>query len=649
MPEEPEEKPYKPIIGLDVGAHISTIQPPPPIHPKPPRRVPLPKPGRRNVLITSALLYANDVPHLGNIVSSVLSADVFARYNRACGVTTLFVGGTDEHGTTTQVKAAGRDCSPQELGDRYHRVHADIYDWFGIEFDVFGRTTNGKHAAMAQDAFAKLARHGLVEVRAAPQLYCEAHRGAVSDRLLEGTCRRCGAAGARGDRCVGGCGRRQMLDGGGGGWWLERPRCGLDGAALAARESTHAFLRLDALLPEVQAALAGVQAGAVGRAAAAAWMGEEGGLAACCITRDMAWGTPVPRVDGFDMDDGGGGKVMWSWFDACVGHASMTAAATDAWERWWRSAGGVNDVRLYQFMGEDQARLHSVLLPAAQLGTRDGWTMPHHLSVTGRLTCQGGGGGRFSTSRGVGVFADAAVATGVDADVWRWCLLWHRAEDGADVEFCWDSLVEAANTLAACLGRAVLRVLDCVNHACFGGVVPDWRCPGGKGPPPEFWLGVFNSLLAQYRAYMDSVRLRDAMEVALRMADQLDVLLLEADAALHGDGANVTEDTTEDDFAADVGLAFNAAHLVASAVSPFVPAAARAICDMLAADPTPHLPAEFWIPSVLGEHAHEVGRPRELFGPIHPAKAGEWRRQFGGGTEEEGVEGKEEEEDGPVV
>jgi hypothetical protein len=39
----------------------------------------LPEKGKKNVLITSALPYVNNVPHLGNIVGSVLSADVFSR------------------------------------------------------------------------------------------------------------------------------------------------------------------------------------------------------------------------------------------------------------------------------------------------------------------------------------------------------------------------------------------------------------------------------------------------------------------------------------------------------------------------------------------------------------------------------------------
>ena len=53
----------------------------------------LPEPGKRNVLITSALPYVNNVPHLGNIIGSVLSADVYARYCRGRGLNTLYVCG----------------------------------------------------------------------------------------------------------------------------------------------------------------------------------------------------------------------------------------------------------------------------------------------------------------------------------------------------------------------------------------------------------------------------------------------------------------------------------------------------------------------------------------------------------------------------
>jgi methionyl-tRNA synthetase len=56
-------------------------------------------------LITAALPYVNNVPHLGNIIGALLSADVFARYKRLLGENVLFIGGTDEYGTATEVKA----------------------------------------------------------------------------------------------------------------------------------------------------------------------------------------------------------------------------------------------------------------------------------------------------------------------------------------------------------------------------------------------------------------------------------------------------------------------------------------------------------------------------------------------------------------
>ena len=68
----------------------------------------LPVKGERNILITSALPYVNNVPHLGNIVGCVLSADVFARFCRLRGYNTLYICGTDEYGTATETKGKNK-------------------------------------------------------------------------------------------------------------------------------------------------------------------------------------------------------------------------------------------------------------------------------------------------------------------------------------------------------------------------------------------------------------------------------------------------------------------------------------------------------------------------------------------------------------
>jgi len=108
---------------------------------------------KKNVLITSALPYVNNVPHLGNIIGCVLSADAYARYSRLRGFNTLYVCGTDEYGTATEVKAIQEKLTPQEICDKYHKLHTDVYKWFDIDFDYFGRTSTPQHTKITQDIF----------------------------------------------------------------------------------------------------------------------------------------------------------------------------------------------------------------------------------------------------------------------------------------------------------------------------------------------------------------------------------------------------------------------------------------------------------------------------------------------------------------
>ncbi|KAG2239011.1 hypothetical protein Bca52824_089871 [Brassica carinata] len=79
----------------------------------------LPIPGKRNILITSALPYVNNVPHLGDIIGGVLSADVYARYCRLRGYNVIYICGTDDYGTANQTKATKtkaleENCSTEE-------------------------------------------------------------------------------------------------------------------------------------------------------------------------------------------------------------------------------------------------------------------------------------------------------------------------------------------------------------------------------------------------------------------------------------------------------------------------------------------------------------------------------------------------------
>lgn len=109
----------------------------------------LPREGCKNILVTSALPYVNNVPHLGNIIGCVLSADCYARYSRLRGHQTLFVCGTDEYGTSTETKALEEGVTCEQLCEKYRAIHEDVYSWFNISFDHFGRTTTEQHTVFS--------------------------------------------------------------------------------------------------------------------------------------------------------------------------------------------------------------------------------------------------------------------------------------------------------------------------------------------------------------------------------------------------------------------------------------------------------------------------------------------------------------------
>ncbi len=83
-------------------------------------------------------------------------ADVFARYCRLRGYETLYICGTDEYGTATETRAREEGITPRELCDRYYKIHTDIYQWFQISFDKWGRTSAPEHTEITQGIFNKL-------------------------------------------------------------------------------------------------------------------------------------------------------------------------------------------------------------------------------------------------------------------------------------------------------------------------------------------------------------------------------------------------------------------------------------------------------------------------------------------------------------
>ncbi len=446
----------------------------------------------KKILITSALPYVNNVPHLGNLIQ-VLSADVFARYCRLREVETLYICGTDEYGTATETRALEEGITPQELCDRYYKVHTDIYKWFNISFDKWGRTSTPEHTEITQHIFSKLEEKGYINEKTIEQTYCESCERFLADRFVRGRCPHCDYPEARGDQCEN-CGK--LLDP----TELVEPACGICGKPPVVRKSDHLYIDLPAILPKLQDWMAVASKDGFWAKNAVhmtqAWIRD--GLDEKGITRDLKWGIPVPK-------DGYRNKVFYVWFDACIGYISITATLTREWEKWWRNP---EEVELYQFIGKDNIPFHTVIFPSALLGSGEKWTMLNHISSTEYLNYESG---KFSKSKGIGVFGSDALESGIPADVWRFYLFYNRPEK-SDALFTWKDFQEKVNSeLIGNLANLVNRTLSFVMRY-FDGKLP--QATGGESGSSKKDSELFQQQVKKQESEIteafDRVRLREA-------------------------------------------------------------------------------------------------------------------------------------------
>ena len=453
----------------------------------------LPIKGERNVLITSALPYVNNVPHLGNIVGCVLSADVFARFCRLRGYNTLYVCGTDEYGTSTETKAIEEGLTPQQICDKYNALHTEIYEWFGIGFDKFGRTTTEKQTKIAQDIFWDLHKAGNLMEDSMDQLFCQKCDRFLADRFVEGQCPFCNFEDARGDQCDG-CGKLiNAIE-------LKQPRCKLCNATPQVKTSKHIFINLPNVECELNTWLeeSSKDWSSNARVIAKSWL--RGGLQPRCITRDLKWGTPVP-MEGYES------KVFYVWFDAPIGYISITASYTDDWEQWWKNP---DEVTYYEFMAKDNVPFHSVVFPSTLIGTKNKWSLVNHLMSTEYLNYEDA---KFSKSRGIGVFGNDAKETGIPADIWRFYLMYTRPEN-ADSAFKWEDLMFKTNSeLLANLGNFVNRALK-FNKDNFDGLLGKITLTSND----EQILAQINRCLKNYVDLLEKCKEREAFSQILNIS-----------------------------------------------------------------------------------------------------------------------------------
>ena len=504
-------------------------------------------------LVTSALPYVNNIPHLGNLVC-VISADVYARVLRLANKEVISVLGTDEHGTTTEVKALEENTTPKEICEKYRKIHKEIYDYFECSPDCFGSTSSKENYEVTKDIFTKLDSNGYILQDTIKQLYCENDKRFLSDRYVMGTCPFCGYENARGDQCEK-CGK--LLDA----TELIDPKCKICGEKPIIKESKHLFLDLKKLQSEIEAFFNKRKSKWTENAVTMTKTWLLNGLDKRCITRDLKWGIPVNKK-GYET------KVFYSWFDAPIGYIGITKQNLSNWKSWWHDD---ENVKLIQFMGKDNILFHTILFPAILLGTKDKYTLLDEISVNEYLNF---GNRKFSKSSGIGVNGKDAMELakfGITSDMFRYYLMVNRPEK-SDTSFEWDDFFTKINTeLIANLGNLVYRTVSFVNRFY------DSKVPEGKLTPDDLvFLDEFRKEEERIVNTLEKIELKEGLKQVMKLSKRLNHFFQEKEP-----WKNIKDKSTKKIADNAIFMLVNLIKDIAILIKPFMPGVYESIIKML--------------------------------------------------------------------
>ncbi|OQY18641.1 MAG: methionine--tRNA ligase [Anaerolineaceae bacterium 4572_32.2] len=405
---------------------------------------------KEKILVCVAWPYASSSIHVGNMAGADLPPDIYARYHRLKGNDVLMVSGSDSHGTPTTVRADQEGISPREVFERFHAEFLETFQKMGLAYDLFTHTDTENHHRVAQNLFLRLLENGYLYTKTEKHPYSLTEGRFLPDRYVEGTCPHCGYDGARGDQCEN-CGK--LLDA----IELINPRSRNDGSRPEIRDTTQYFLDLPALADRL-----------------IAWLDDDKehwrpnvinfsrnmarDLQGRAITRDLAWGIPVP-VKGWE------GKSIYVWFEAVIGYLSASVewakntGRPEAWKEWW-----YNSARIVYFIGKDNIPFHTVMWPATLIGAErlhkddDGrrFNLPYDVPANEFLNMESR---KVSGSRGWAVWVLDFLSR-YDADALRYYLT-ANAPETRDTDFTWEGFVRRNNDeLVAAWGNLANRVLS---------------------------------------------------------------------------------------------------------------------------------------------------------------------------------------------
>jgi len=338
----------------------------------------------RQILVTSALPYANGHIHLGHLVEYI-QTDIFVRFQRLRGHKVAYMCADDTHGTAIMIRAEKEGRTPEELIAAMSDAHQRDFAAFGISFDHFGSTNSEANRAVGEGIWAKLKEQDLIVEKVVPRPYDTEKQMFLADRFIKGTCPKCQAPDQYGDACEK-CGATYAATD------LIEPTSVFSGTTPELRDSTQFFVRLDTLQPFLTE-----------------WTQNSGALQSEVANylkgyfldkplQDWDVSRPAPYF-GFEIPDQPG-NYWFVWFDAPCGYIASTVewcAKTDQdINDWWRNP----STEIVHFLGKDITYFHTLFWPAMLHAS--GYNLPQRIQIHGFLQVNGE---KMSKSRGTFVNA----------------------------------------------------------------------------------------------------------------------------------------------------------------------------------------------------------------------------------------------------
>ncbi len=393
---------------------------------------------KRQILLTSALPYANGDIHLGHMLEYI-QTDIWARFQRSRGHECYFAWADDAHGTPVMLWARSEGKSPEELIDKMNREHKTDFRDFGISFDNYSSTHSDFNRQLVEQIYLKLDAAGYVERRNIEQLYDEQEQMFLPDRFIRGTCPKCGTEDQYGDSCES-CGSTYSPT------ELVNARSAVSGSVPVVRESEHFFVRLSAFEEPLKQWMA---SGALQTEIAnkmQEWFTD--GLRDWDISRDEPYfGFRIPGTDN---------KYFYVWVDAPIGYMASFKELCERegldFDAWWKPD---STAEVYHFIGKDIVYFHTLFWPAMLMGA--GLRTPTAVYAHGFLTVDGA---KMSKSRGTFIRARAYLDH-LEPDYLRYYFAAKLGPGTADIDLNLEDFVQRVN--ADVVGKVVNIASRCAG------------------------------------------------------------------------------------------------------------------------------------------------------------------------------------------